>query len=310
VSAHPFVLIAGPTASGKSVLSLRLAARFNGVILNCDSLQFYQRMDIGTAKPSLAERAQVPHYLFDAVPPGEVLTAGDYRRSALDILAREIPRHPVFGVGGSGFYIQALEKGMFDVPKPKPEIDRAVRERLERDGLAALYEELCRRDPEYGENINPNDSYRIVRALVIMDDNGKTVTQVRGQFIKQEFPYPLLKLGLAPTREELLPRVQLRVELMLQQGFLEEVRGLLEDGWESWPPLQSVGYKECVQFLKGELPRERLVPQIVEKTMQLSKKQKTWFKRDPEIHWLPTEDSYATAERLVAGFIDQLERTS
>ncbi|MBX3022390.1 MAG: tRNA (adenosine(37)-N6)-dimethylallyltransferase MiaA [Bdellovibrionales bacterium] len=310
MSGFPFVLIVGPTASGKSDLSLRLAERFQGVILNCDSLQFYQRMDIGTAKPTPEERDRVPHFLFDVVPPGEVLTAGDYRRAAMQVLERELPQRMVFGVGGSGFYIQALEKGMFDVPKPRPEIDRQVRARLEEKGLSALYRELVERDPKYAEDINPNDSYRIVRALVLMEDSGKTVTEVRTQFKQQEFPFPLLKLGLAPAREELLPRVEKRVLSMLQRGFMEEVQGLLRDGWENWPPLQSVGYKECIQFLRGEIDDKRLMPLIVEKTMQLSKKQKTWFKRDPEIHWLPGDDAFERAEILVAAYLDRLGRTS
>lgn len=310
MSSYPFVLIVGPTASGKSSLGLRLAESFRGVILNCDSLQFYQRMDIGTAKPTLAERARVPHFLFDMVPPGEVLTAGDYRRAALEIMDREIKKHAVFGVGGSGFYIQALEKGMFDVPKPDPKIEAQVRARLTAEGLPALYAELERRDPQYAEDINPNDAYRIVRALVLMDDSGKTVTEVKAGFKPQPFPYPILKLGLAPSREELLPRVQARAEAMLQQGFLEEVRGLLEDGWGDWPPLQSVGYKECVQFLNGGLERSRLVPLIVEKTMQLAKKQKTWFKRDADIHWLSTTAAFPQARALVAAHLDRLGLTS
>lgn len=306
MNSYPFILVVGPTASGKSDLALKLAEEFNGAILNCDSLQFYQRLDIGTAKPTQEERARVPHFLFDFVPPGEVLTAGDYRRAALEILQTELQSRPVFGVGGSGFYIQALEKGMFDVPKPAPEKDKAVRERLEKQGLPALYAELQRRDPEYGEDINPNDSYRIVRALVLMDDSGKTVTEVRSQFRPQPFPYPLLKLGLAPSREELLPRVEKRTEDMLRRGFLTEVRDLVRDGWENWPPMQSVGYREVLQFLRHEIPEERLAPLIVEKTMQLSKKQKTWFKRDVETKWLPVNDPFTPARALVTACLDQL----
>lgn len=296
------VLIVGPTASGKSALALALAERFGGSILNCDSLQFYQRLDIGTAKPPPEERARVPHFLFDFVPPGEVLTAGDFRRLALDVVAQSTS--PVFAVGGSGFYIQAFEKGMYDVPKPKPEIEQSVRERLANDGLAALYVELVKRDPEYGDRINPNDAYRITRALVLMDDSGKTVTEVRRSFAQTPFPYPLLKLGISVAREELLPRVRTRVQDMLRNGFLEEVKGLLSDGFGSWPPLLSVGYKECVQFLKGELDSD-LESLIVEKTMQLAKKQRTWFNRDKEITWLSLDQTLEEGEARVAAFLDQ-----
>jgi len=299
----PFILIAGPTASGKSALGLKLARHFGGGILNCDSLQTYQRLDIGTAKPTLAERAQVPHYLFDVVRPGEILTAGDYRRMALEVLSTELPRRPVFGVGGSGFYIQALEKGMFDVPKPRPESELFVRELLEEKGPAHLYRELQRLDPEYAEVLNPNDSYRITRAMIIIKDSGRKVTDLRAEFSAKPFPFPLLKLGLAPEREFLMPRVQKRTAQMLADGFLQEVRRLLEDGYASWPPLQSVGYRECLQVLSGDLPAEKLSELIVEKTMQLSKKQRTWFKRDAGIHWLDCADPFARAKELSENFL-------
>jgi tRNA dimethylallyltransferase len=303
---HPVVLIVGPTASGKSDLGLKLAEEFGGAILNCDSLQTYQRLDIGTAKPTREEQSHVPHFLFDVLKPGELLTAGDFRRMALDVLERELKARPVFGVGGSGFYIQALEKGMFDVPKPDVKIEREVRAKVEQNGLTWAYEELNRLDPDYASELNPNDSYRIVRALVMMADSGQSVTKVRQSFQTTPFPYPLLKLGLAPTREDLLPRVQARVEAMLKAGFLDEVRALLAEGWEKWLPLQSVGYKECVAFLNGEIEEERLVPLIVEKTMQLAKKQRTWFKRDSGILWLPLKDPLVAARAAVQNFTRSL----
>lgn len=307
---YPLILIVGPTASGKSALALRLADRYRGAILNCDSLQTYQRLDIGTAKPTRDERIQVDHFLFDFVPPGQVLTAGDFRREALKVLDRELPCRTLFGVGGSGFYIQALEKGMFDVPKPKPEVERQVRERLEKEGLSKAYQELLRLDPEYAGEINPNDGYRITRALVMIHDSGKTVTQIRQSFEAEKFPYPLLKLGLQPSREWLLPRVQERTARMLSDGLIQEVESLVRDGLEGWAPLQSVGYKECLQFLRGEVAFERLSDLINEKTMQLSKKQKTWFKRDSEIQWLDPSYPQEQAEECVGRFLDGLGLSS
>ena len=307
-SKSSLILIVGPTASGKSDLGLQLAERFHGSILNCDSLQFYQRMDIGTAKPPQADRRRVPHHLFDMVPPGEVLTAGDFRRQALQLLLQA--KAPVFGVGGSGFYIQALEKGMFDVPKPRPETEAAVRQRLREQGVQALHEELCRRDPAYGARINPNDAYRITRALILMDDSGRTVSQVRAEFAPEPLPVPVLKLGVSPTREQLLPRVTRRVSQMLEAGFLAEVEGLCRDGFASWPPLQSVGYKECLQCLQGQIDRAQLPGLIVEKTMQLAKKQRTWFQRDAGIHWLNTDAPLPQAVDLVGAFLDRLGASS
>lgn len=300
---NPFVLIVGPTASGKSDLALRLAEKYHGVILNCDSLQTYQRMDVGTAKPSLEERARAPHFMFDVLPPGEVLTAGDFRRMALEVLARELPSRMVFGVGGSGFYIQALEKGMFDVPKPRAESERAIRDMLAERGLPFVYAELRSLDPEYAARLSPNDTYRITRAMIILRDSARTVTELRREFSARPFPYPLLKLGLAPSRERLEPRVRERTAAMLRGGLMDEVRGLVADGWSSWPPLQSVGYKECMQVLSGALDESRLFDTICEKTLQLSKKQRTWFKRDTGIVWLRGADPFADADGCVQDFM-------
>lgn len=298
---NPFVLIVGPTASGKSSLALRLAEIFKGGILNCDSVQAYKRLDIGTAKPTWSERQRAPHFLFDILAPGEILTAGDFRRMALQVLEQELPKRVILGVGGSGFYIQALEKGMFALDKPKPEIDAQVRRDLEKHGLPALYQELQEQDPEYAEVLNPNDAYRITRAVVILRDSGRKVSELRKEFAEQEqpFPFPLLKLGLAPTREQLLPKVEARTQMMLKTGFLKEVEKLTEEGWAEWPPMQSVGYKECLSVLRGELPRENLSKMITEKTIQLAKKQRTWFKRDKDTHWLDPDDPLPQAEELI-----------
>lgn len=302
----PLVFVVGPTGSGKSSLALKLAEEFGGAILNCDSLQTYERLDIGTAKPDNTERSRAPHFLFDVVKTGDVLTAGDFRRLAMPVLQRELPSRIVFGVGGSGFYIQALEKGMFDVQKPRLEVEAEIRAEAERLGPAEMYAQLMKLDPEYADSISPNDSYRILRGLIIIRESGKTVTLLRQEFQAEKFPFPLLKLGLLPSRDELLPRVEARARTMLELGLLDEVRVLLAEGYGEWPPLQSVGYRECVAYLKGEIPENRLLPLIVEKTMQLAKKQKTWFKRDKDVHWLPFAEPEPEARRILSAFLDSL----
>ncbi len=292
---YPFILVVGPTGAGKSALGLRLAEKYKAAILNCDSLQAYRRLDIGTAKPSLQERARVPHFLFDVLEPGAEFTAGDFRRMALEVLERELRSAPVIGVGGSGFYIQALEKGMYDVVKPDPEIEKKLRAELASEGLPSMYSRLQNLDPVHAEVLSPNDSYRILRALVIIQDSGKKVSELRAGMPVIEFPYPLFKLGLAPSREWLLPRIVQRTQEMLRRGMLDEVRALRAEGFGTWPALKSIGYRECGIFLDGSLAEIQLAPLIVEKTMQLAKKQKTWFKRDQRIRWLGVDNPESEA---------------
>ena len=303
---HPVIFVVGPTACGKSQLALELAQHFSGAILNCDSLQVYKRLDIGTAKPTQDERQKIPHYLFDVLDPGDVLTAGDYRRLALTELQARLPERMIFAVGGSGFYIQALEKGMFEVDKPTPEIEHKVREQLAANGLENLYAELKTLDPESAEDISPNDSYRIVRALVVLHDSGRKMSDLKKQFQPEKLPFPYLKLGLNLNRETLLPRVTERTRKMLDSGLLQEVERLLRDGYEAWPALHSVGYKECVDHLRGRLSLEQLAPKIIEKTMQLAKKQRTWFKRDQDIQWLKPENPVQQAIQ----YVNNIERCS
>ncbi len=281
----PLVFVLGPTAVGKSNWAVECIEERGGVILNCDSVQAYKGLDIGAAKPSRDVRQKIGHFLFDIVELGEVLTAGDYRRMALPVLERELPRHPVFAVGGSGFYIQALEKGMFEMEKVDPPKEAAIRARLDQIGLKAMFEELSRFDPEMAEELNPNDSYRIQRALIIYHGLGRKLSELKKEFRPKKLPYPVLKAGLRTSREELKKRVTLRAEEMLRAGLIDEVKALLNRGLGTWPLLQSVGYKQALMCLHGELPRENLLDEIVLRTMQLSKRQMTWFQRDKEIHW-------------------------
>lgn len=293
------VFIAGPTASGKSGLALDVAEKTNGFIVNADSVQMYKHLDIGSAKAALAERERVPHFLLDVLQPDQDFTAGDFRRHTLEILKNEMG--PAFIVGGSGFYLQALEKGLFQAPKGKPETRAKWEKFLRENGEIALRDELIKKDPEWGCKLNVRDHYRVVRALVIIEESGRKVSQMWEEFQKAAppFPYPLLKVALKIPRDMLRMRVRERAEHMLKKGWLEEVQKLLDMGFGQTAALKSVGYRECVQFLEGKLNKEELIEQIEISTMQLAKKQMTWLRKDPAWAWFDHNDTAHIRDRIL-----------
>ncbi len=302
------VFVVGPTASGKSALALSLAQKFQGAILNCDSIQLYQSLDIGSAKPTAEEFKAVPHFLFDYVPEGQEITAGEYRRDFFATLEKIKSQFPVvFVVGGTGFYFQALEKGMFSIGAADSKTQAHVEAELsEAGGPEKLHQELLEKDPETGRKISVNDHYRLGRAIEILRTHGKAPSQIKKEFEAQieAFPFPLLKLGVKASREELTPAVVLRTEKMLEMGLVGEVKALLAKGLKNWAPLSSVGYQETILFLDGKLPSlKELAELIVQNTHRLAKKQRTWFQRDSEIHWLPMGDS-AQATRKEEAFLE------
>jgi tRNA dimethylallyltransferase len=287
--ANSITFIIGPTASGKTQLALELAQSQNGIIINGDSLQVFKKMDIGTAKPSIAERQSRPHFLFDIVDVGQEFTAGEYRRAALKVIEENIAKHNVFIVGGSGFYLQALEKGMFDVEAIPAEVVAEVEALQAERGNEFLHEVLKKNDPQSAAAIHVNDSYRLVRAVSVVTHTGKSWSQMKQDFKDKTESlldhYNVKKIGLQVDRETLRQRVEKRATMMLEQGLVAEVQALLALTSEAWAPLQSVGYKEVLRFLKGEIAEPELVPLITQSTMRLAKKQMTWFKRDPAVIW-------------------------
>jgi tRNA dimethylallyltransferase len=292
------VFVVGPTASGKSKLAMSWAKATGGAIFNCDSIQAYQGLNIGSAKPTSEELKQVPHFLFDQVPLGNISTAGQYQRDFFSQLKHLESQFPVvFVVGGTGFYFQAIEKGMYTVGAANEETIRQVEAELSQiDGPAKLFQELKDLDPETAEKISSNDHYRLARAIEMMRTHKRPVSAIKREFSEKasEFPYPLLKLGVRLSKEELLPRVAARTDAMLAQGLLKEVQNLLKQGLGLWAPLQSVGYRECLQFLSGEIISESdLREKIIQSTMKLAKKQRTWFRRDLAIHWFGPEEQQA-----------------
>lgn len=299
------LFIVGPTACGKSELAVEVAERAGACeIINCDSVQFFDGVEIGAAKPSADLRERVPHHLLGHVRLGETYTAGDFRRDALQVI-EERANHGIrrfVPVGGSGFYVQALEKGMYDVPQ----IPDEVRQSLASDSQAAggwlrLYNELKSRDPEAAEKIQPADRYRILRALEILRSHPQaTLTSIRAEFEAQRAPAPfrVSKIGVFRRREVLRLRIEQRTRAMLDAGLIDEVRLLREKGLKDWAPLASVGYREVQAMLDGRLAPADLQSAIVTSTMQLAKRQMTWFKRDTEIQWFDSEAGWEKPAEL------------
>lgn len=281
----PVVFFVGSTATGKSDLSLQLAEKHNALLVNGDSLQFYKELNIGTAKPCKKTLACYPHYLFDDVSAPEVMTAGKYRDKVVSLMAQHRGKQSLYIVGGSGFYIQAVDKGMYDVPRIPDEINKVLESEFLEKPLSEFYNELKVRDPVYAGEISSEDKYRIFRAINLIRYLDKPMSQIKSEFSSRPLSGPKLKVGLALGKEELRLRVKKRAHSMIEYGLIDEVKGLLADGLESWPPLKSVGYKETIMHINGELTKDELLEKIVTSTMQLAKKQKTWFKRDKDIHW-------------------------
>jgi tRNA dimethylallyltransferase len=291
------IFIVGPTASGKTQFAIEAAERFGGEIISCDSIQVYQGLEIGSAKPSSEDLARVPHHLISHVGIGSNYTAGDFVRDFHEILKRR-PDCPLFYVvGGTGFYFMALEKGMHDLPPVDEAVRAKVAAKLEEDGLEKLFAYLEEEDPEYAAAISPNDNYRVIRAVenIYM---GKLPSDLRRNFAAKTFPYPLLKLGMLVDRTTLRERVKNRVHAMLASGLISEVKKLLAVVKPEWAPMHSVGYKEAQQFLNDELTEEELPLMIETKTMQLAKRQMTWFRRDKDIFWFSFEEKSAAFEKI------------
>ncbi len=289
-----FVFVLGPTGSGKSSLAAKWAVKCGGEVINCDSVQVYQGLNIGAAQPSAEEKKLCPHHLYGYVPKGHELTVGQYHRDFLSLLPQLQKGRTYFIVGGTGFYVQALEKGLYPVGASDPQARRDLEEELlVEGGQDRLYKQLLDQDPQAARRIHPNDHYRLVRALEIIRREGKPLTSIESEFAKNTtpFPYPFTKVGLQVSREVLRERITKRTAQMVQDGLIDEVRGLVAEGFGDWKPLRSIGYSQVLDLLSGRLELQDLEGQIVTSTMQFAKRQMTWFRRDSSIQWGSFEDN-------------------
>ncbi|MEM9541539.1 MAG: tRNA (adenosine(37)-N6)-dimethylallyltransferase MiaA [Cyanobacteria bacterium P01_E01_bin.42] len=276
------IIICGATATGKSGLALSLACDRNSAIISADSRQVYREFDIGTAKPTLAERELVPHYLIDICDPRETLTLAEYQEQAGEAISQsqKIP----FLVGGTGLYLKAIAKGL-KIPRVSPHPQ--LRENLASLGQAQLYQFLCQVDAIAAEKIHPNDNTRTLRALEVFYVTGKPISSQQGENPPN---YPILQIGLDCDRDRLGERITRRTEQMIERGFVAEVEKLGNKyGW-NLPLLKTLGYAEIKQYIEGEISLEEAKDLIVLHTRQFAKRQRTWFRAYPEIEWFDALD--------------------
>ncbi len=297
-------VLLGPTAVGKTAVAVELAAGRGAEIVNADSLQIYRELDIGTAKPTPAERARVPHHLIDVVDPPEPFDAARYAQEGRHILAELHARGvPPLVVGGTGLYLRALLSGLFAEGEPPPGVRERVRRDLSTLGLPALYARLLRLDPVTAARLHPHDTYRIIRALEVMEATGKPLSQFIAAHRFQDAPFQTLKLGLMRPREELYQRIELRVQAMLAAGWLEEVEGLLRRYPPTLKPLQALGYRHLINYLSGRWSLEEALTLLTRDTRRYAKRQLTWFGSDKEIRWFHP-DQVEEMAMLLAGFFE------
>lgn len=289
----PLIVIAGPTASGKTSLAIRLAEEFAGEIVSCDSVAVYREMEIGTAKPSPEERALVPHHMIDIVWPDEPYTAGDYSRQAREALAGITERgHVPIIAGGTGLYLRALIDGLSPAPPRQPALRERLRERAEERGPEHLHRILQRLDPAAARAIHANDIPKSIRAIEVSLAAKRPLTEQWQKGRDALSGYRILRLGLAPPRALLYERINLRAAAMFERGLVEETERLLERYGPDCRPLGSLGYAEAAAVLRGDLTREVAVAQAQQGHRNYAKRQGTWFRREQDMHWLqgPGED--------------------
>ena len=281
------VVVLGPTASGKTALSLVLAERFHGEIVNCDSVAMYREFEIGTAKPDAAERARAPHHLLDLVEPTGYITAGEYGRMARQVLQeiKQRRRLPVV-VGGTGLYLRALLDGLSPGPQRSEELRERLREKAENKGTSYLHRVLNRMDRDAAARIHANDLPKLIRAIEVCLGSRQKMTEMWKQGRDPLPGFRTLRIGLNPGRDALYGRINERARNMFSAGLVEETRGLLAKHGEAGWPLASLGYKQAVQLIHGDLDEALALQAAQQAHRNYAKRQMTWFRREPEVKWL------------------------
>lgn len=307
----PVVLaLVGPTGSGKTRTAIRICQALNAEIVSMDSMQVYRGMDIGTAKPTREELAAAPHHMIDVVEPDQMFTVSMYREMACEVMDGILARGKMpLLVGGTGLYLQAIS---YEMSLGENGADRSLRERLqqiagEEDGPQRLHERLQRVDPASAEKLHPNDVRRVIRALEIYETSGRAKSEQTDEQ-RREGPYHVLVYGLSLPREQMYARINARVDEMIRNGLVDEVKGLLDRGIEPRPEggaMQAIGYKEIVSALRGEMTMERAVELIKQGSRRYAKRQWTWFGHDKRTKWFDWT-AYESEDALINALLRQI----
>jgi tRNA dimethylallyltransferase len=293
----PLLVLCGPTASGKTALALTLAEQFSGEIISCDSVAVYRGMEIGTAKPTFAERARVPHHLIDILTPDQPCTAGDYSRLAREAIAgiTQRGRTPIVA-GGTGLYLRALLDGLFSAPQRNEPLRDKLRALARHRTPAHLHRILARLDAAAAGLIHANDTPKVIRAIEVTLTARQPITEQWQQQTRDPLTgYRILRLGLNPPRPALYDKINRRAREMFDSGLVEETTQLVETYGFECRPLTSLGYAQAVQVLRGEITHDQAIAACAQGHRNYAKRQLTWFRKDPLIHWLPSFGSDADA---------------
>jgi tRNA dimethylallyltransferase len=291
------VAILGPTGSGKTALSIALAERFRGEIVNCDSVAIYREFEIGTAKPTAEERARAPHHLLDTVDPTSYTTAGEYARQARAVVKEISSRGAIpIVVGGTGLYLRALLDGLFAGPERSEELRERLREKAAQKGSQHLHKILTRLDSIAAQKIHPNDTPKLIRAIEVCLASRRPMSAQWQEGREPLQGFRILRIGLDPERPALYARINQRVVEMFEQGLIEETRRLLAKYGESARPLSSIGYSQVLQLLKGQLTEPDAITAVQQAHRNYAKRQMTWFRREPEVNWIPGLGSQPDAQ--------------
>ena len=282
------IVICGPTASGKTALSIELAKKINGEIISSDSMQIYKDMDIGTAKPTKQEMQEIKHYLLDFVEPDQRYSVAQFKKDAEKAIEEILAKNKVpIIVGGTGLYVDSL---IYGIEYQEIELDKKYREELEekaqKEGLETLYEQAQKIDPQAMEKISVNDKKRILRILEIYHSTGKTKTQQEIESRKNEVKYDYKVFALNMEREKLYERINKRVDIMIEQGLIQEVENLCSKYTEFPTAMQGLGYKEVVEYLQGKISEQEMIEKIKMETRRYAKRQLTWFRKNKQTIWL------------------------
>ncbi len=298
------MIVCGPTGVGKTSFAIRLAKRFGGRIVGADSMQIYRQLDIGTAKPTAEEKAAVVHHMVDIIDPDEDYDAAVYGDQAHEVVQGLLERSVLpFVVGGTGLYIKALMYGLFEDRASNPDVRQKLREQFEKEGAEAMHGRLSACDPEAAHRLHPNDTFRVLRALEVNTVTGRPLSEHHKSHGFEQPRYNALTIGLTMPREQLYDRINRRVDMMLAEGLLEEVRGLLDRGYDlTLKSMQSLGYRHMVDFLTGKVSWEEAVRTLKRDHRRYAKRQLTWFNAVPDIHWL-APDQLATGQDLVSQWL-------